>query len=111
MRDRDLAAEVIGVDLFRYKTLAFAYSSALAAMAGALFAPLQGFISPIDFGLLISIQFVAIIILGGLGTVFGSIIGALVLGGLPRMIERLSRDSDLPGISDDKGGPEGLLSR
>jgi len=110
IRDRDLAAEIIGVDLFRYKTMAFAISSAVAALAGALFGPLQGYISPIDFGLLVSIQYIAIIILGGLGTVHGSIIGALLLGGLPRIIEGLAKDVDLPAVAGDKGGIEGIVS-
>ena len=110
VRDRDIAAEVIGVDLFRYKTMAFAISSAIGALAGALFGPLQLFVSPIDFGLFISIQYIAIIIVGGLGTVYGSIIGAFVVGGLPRIIDGLSRDFDLPAVGGDRGGPEGLLS-
>lgn len=110
VRDRDIAAEVIGVDLFRYKTMSFAISSAIAALAGALFGTLQLFISPIDFGLLISIQYIAIIILGGLGTIYGSIIGGLLLGGLPRVIDGLSKDYDLPGVAGDQGGQEGLVT-
>ena len=110
VRDRDIAAEIIGVDLLHYKTKAFAISSSIAALAGALFGVLQSFISPIDFGLLVAIQYIAIIILGGMGTIHGSIIGALVLGSLPRLVENISRDYDLPGVSGDQGGIGGMLS-
>lgn len=110
IRDRDLAAEVIGVDINRYKIMAFAVSSAIAALAGALYGPVQLFISPVDFSLLVSIQFIAIIILGGLGTVYGSVVGAVLIGGLPRIIDQVSRSQNLPGVGGDAGGAEGLLS-
>ncbi len=110
VRDRDIAAEIIGIDLFRYKTMAFAISSAIAAMAGGLYGTLQAYVSPIDFGLLVAIQYIAMVILGGLGTVHGSIIGALFVGALPRVIDGLAKDYDLPGVGGDKGGLEGILS-
>ncbi len=110
VRDRDIAAEIIGIDLFRYKTMAFAISSAIAAMAGALYGTLQSYVSPIDFGLIVAIQYIAMIIMGGLGTIYGSIIGAFFVGGLPRMIDGLSKDFDLPGVGGDKGGAEGIIS-
>lgn len=102
VRDRDLAAEVIGVSLARYKIGAFIISSALAAVGGALYgAAIQQFVSPsewgIPLGLFLSIQYLAIIIVGGLGTVFGAILGALFVGGLPRLVERFS--SSIPGVS------------
>ncbi|MBC8364270.1 MAG: branched-chain amino acid ABC transporter permease [Actinobacteria bacterium] len=110
VRDRDIAAEIIGIDLFRYKTMAFAISSAIAAMAGGLYGTLQAYVSPIDFGLGIAIQYIAIIILGGLGTVHGSIIGALFVGALPRVIDGLAKDFDIPAVGGDKGGSGGILS-
>lgn len=115
VRDRDLAAEVIGVDPSRYKTLAFAISSSLAAVAGALYAPLQDFLTPGGlteaggFGLLMSIQFVAIIILGGLGTIYGSVVGAVLIGTLPEVVNAVTRRTDLPGIAGD-GFSSGLLT-
>ncbi|MCW3011221.1 MAG: livM [Solirubrobacterales bacterium] len=101
VRDRDVAAEVIGVQLGRYKVGAFAISSGLAALAGALFGSYQQFVSPDEFGLVLSIQYIAIIIVGGVGTVFGSIIGALVLGGLPGLIDKYS--DSIPGVSTGSG--------
>ncbi len=99
VRDRDVAAEVIGIDLLRYKTVAFALSAAIAALAGALYAPLQLFIGPADFALLVSIQLIAMAIVGGLSTIYGSIVGAVVITALPRLIDGLSRDFGLPGVA------------
>ena len=96
VRDRDVAAEVVGVKLSTYKVWAFALSSALAAMGGALFGAYQQFVSPDEWSLFLSIQYIAIIIIGGVGTIFGSILGALFLGGLPRIIERYSES--IPGV-------------
>lgn len=99
VRDRDIAAEIIGIDVgvTGYKTQAFAWSAAITALAGALYAPLQLFIGPQDFNLLISIQLIAMIILGGMGTVYGSIIGAVIITAMPRLIEGYS-DGELPLI-------------
>ena len=106
VRDRDLAAEVIGVSAARYKIGVFAVSSAYAAVAGALYgAGIQQFVSPSEFGgqsgLFFSILFIAIIIVGGVGTIFGSILGALVVGALPRVIEEYSES--IPGLSTGPG--------
>jgi len=114
VRDRDIAAEIIGVSLARYKVGAFAVSSMLAALAGALYAVVQQYVSPTEFGsqlgLFLSIQFIAIIIVGGMGTLFGSVLGAFVVGAMPRLIESMSTNTDLPFVSGDKGGPSGFLT-
>ena len=103
VRDRDVAAEIVGVRLGRYKVGAFAVSSALAGMAGALYGSYQQFISPEQWNLFLSIQYIAIIIVGGVGTIFGSVLGALFLGGLPAIVEEYSES--IPGVqataSDD----------
>ena len=95
VRDRDVAAAVIGVDLARYKVAAFAVSSGFAAMCGALFGSYYGYVSPDQWNLLLSIQFIAIIIVGGVGTVFGAIVGALFIAGGPPMIEQYSESIPL----------------
>jgi branched-chain amino acid transport system permease protein len=106
VRDRDLAAEVIGVSQFRYKVGAFAISSAYAAVAGAMYGALQQYVDPEQFGgvrgLFLSIQFIAMIILGGVGTVFGAVLGALVVGSLPFLIKIYA--SDIPLTTWQVGG-------
>ena len=88
IRDRDIAAEVAGVSNVRYKISAFTISSAMAAVGGALYAVNLRFLSPRSpiEELFISIRFVAIIIVGGLGTIHGAIVGALILGPLPELV-------------------------
>lgn len=102
VRDRDLAAEVCGVSLFRSKLGSFAWSSAFAAVGGGLYyATVQPFVAPSAVtgvqGLVLSITYVAIIIVGGLGTIYGSIIGALIVVGLPNVISKYS--SSIPFLS------------
>lgn len=105
VRDRDLAAEVIGVSLLRYKLGAFAVSSAFAAVGGALYlGVVQRNISASSVsgiqGFILSITFVAIVIVGGLGTVSGAIVGALVVQGLPQILQQ--RANLLPFVGDGK---------
>lgn len=102
IRDRDIAAAVIGVDLARYKVASFAVSSALAGMSGALFGSYIGFLRPDGWTLLLSIQFIAMIIVGGVGTVFGSILGALFVVAGPLLIEEYSES--IPLVSSITGG-------
>jgi branched-chain amino acid transport system permease protein len=102
IRDRDLAAEVIGVSLVHYKVGAFVVSSGYAACAGALYASFARYVSPLDFSLFLSIQFIAMIVVGGIGTVYGSMLGAVFLTVLPRAIESIS--GSLPFVSADGTG-------
>lgn len=76
VRDAELAAQTSGVNLRQYKTLAFAISAAYAGVGGALFAPLLGIVTPDNFGLLKSIEFLSMIVIGGIGTIAGGILGA-----------------------------------
>ncbi len=102
IRDGDLAAEVIGVSNARYKIAAFAISSAMASVAGALYAVGLRFITPNEplADLFLSIRFVAIIIVGGMGTVYGAIVGALLLGPLPELVKEFVSvlDVTVPGL-------------
>jgi branched-chain amino acid transport system permease protein len=88
VRDRDLSAEAIGVELSETKIRAFAVCGALAGLSGALYGSYLQFVQPESFGLNLSIQYVAMMIVGGAGTISGSLIGALVIGGLDRVIDR-----------------------
>jgi branched-chain amino acid transport system ATP-binding protein len=89
VRDAETAAESIGLNPLFIKTVAFAVSAALAAIAGALFAPLSGFVTPHTFGFLQSILFVLVVMLGGAGSVAGPLVGAVVVGLLPELLSGL----------------------
>lgn len=106
VRDRDIAAEVMGVSLRKYKALAFTISSFYAGIAGALFYTLTGFVEPGSFNLLLSVQYIAAILIGGVATISGSILGAGFVALLPRLVEEFPRF--LPFISGS--GTGGLLT-
>ncbi|HBB16814.1 MAG: ABC transporter permease [Syntrophus sp. RIFOXYC2_FULL_54_9] len=79
IRDSDIAAEVIGVNLTIYKTLAFAVSAFYAGIAGGLFGFILGFFDPFTFNMILSIIFLVMVVVGGLGTVSGGIMGACLI--------------------------------
>jgi branched-chain amino acid transport system permease protein len=89
IRDDPVAAEAIGVPVFRYKLLIFSISSAFAGLAGAFYAHHISFIAPQNFSFDQSILYLGMIILGGMGSIPGSIIGALVLTIIPEMMRGL----------------------
>lgn len=86
IRDHDIAARVMGIDLVRYKLLAFFMSSFLVGIAGALIALQIRFINVDVFTLILSIEALAAIILGGLGSVAGAVLGAIFLSFLPEAV-------------------------
>jgi len=90
VRDRDVAAEVMGVSLLRTKTLAFAVSSFYAGIAGALLSIVIGRITPENWNLFLSIDFLAVVFIGGLATITGSIMGAVFVVMLPRLVQNLA---------------------
>jgi branched-chain amino acid transport system permease protein len=110
IRDRDLSAEVIGVSLARYKVGAFAWSSAYAALAGALYGLLQQYVSPVEFGLFLAITYLAMIIIGGLGTIFGSVLGALFVWGGRSVIEQNSGQAIFDPLITTGSGEPGIFS-
>jgi branched-chain amino acid transport system permease protein len=83
VRDRDIAAELIGVDVFKYKLLAFGVSSFYAGVAGALWTYYLKIANYEHFTLVTSVQYLAMIIIGGLGSVLGSVFGAVFITLLP----------------------------
>ncbi|HYR73841.1 MAG TPA: branched-chain amino acid ABC transporter permease [Candidatus Acidoferrum sp.] len=86
IRDQDIAAEIIGIDIFRYKLLAFAISSFYAGMTGVLYTYFLGIANYEQFQIGVSIDYLAMIIIGGLGSVLGSIFGAIFVTLLPIVI-------------------------
>jgi branched-chain amino acid transport system permease protein len=83
IRDQDIAAEIIGIDIFRYKLLAFAISSFFAGVTGVLYTYYLGIANYENFQITTSIDYLAMIIIGGLGSVLGSIFGAIFVTLLP----------------------------
>jgi branched-chain amino acid transport system permease protein len=83
IRDHDVAAEIIGVNIFRYKLLAFAVSSFYAGVAGVLYTYYFGIANYEQFQINVSIDYLAMIIIGGLGSILGSIFGAIFVTLLP----------------------------
>jgi branched-chain amino acid transport system permease protein len=89
IRDQDIAAEITGIDIFRYKLLAFAVSSFYAGVTGVLYTYYLGIANYEQFGLDVSIDYLAMIIIGGLGSVLGSIFGAIFVTLLPILIRTI----------------------
>lgn len=79
IRDGEVAAQALGIDLLRYKVLAFAMSGFYAGVAGALYSGLLGFVGPESFDLLQMILHKSAVVLGGLGSVVGSVLGGVLL--------------------------------
>lgn len=87
IRDRDLAAELMGINLFRYKLTSFAISSFYAGVAGSLWVSFMNIVTPEHFPLTLSIEYLAMIIVGGLGSVLGSIYGAIFMVLVPELLK------------------------
>ncbi len=83
IRDQDIAAEIIGINIFGYKLLAFAISSFYAGVTGVLYTYYLGIANYEQFQITVSIDYLAMIIIGGLGSVLGSIFGAIFVTLLP----------------------------
>jgi ABC-type branched-subunit amino acid transport system permease subunit len=90
VKDSEIAAESIGLNPVAIKALAFALSAACAGLAGALFAPLSGFVTPSTFAFLQSILFVLVVIVGGAGTLSGPLVGAAIVVLLPELLAGLA---------------------
>jgi branched-chain amino acid transport system permease protein len=89
IRDRDIAAGVIGVHLAKYKTIAFGVSSFYAGCAGALLYTVSGYLEPGTFNLLLSVQYIAMVLIGGAGTISGAIAGGVFITMLPWLTRKL----------------------
>jgi branched-chain amino acid transport system permease protein len=87
IRDRDISAEVLGIPLLRYKLLSFGLSSFYAGVAGGMWAYFFRVVTPESFPLLMSIFFLAAIIVGGMGTILGAILGAVFMTMVPELLK------------------------
>ncbi len=92
VREDEIAAAATGVDPTRYKVLSFIVGAFFAGVGGALYAHYAGFITPQEFGLVRSIEFVVMVTLGGLASISGAILAAVVLTLLPEVLRNVNRD-------------------
>ena len=107
IRDRDIAAEVMGVPEFRYKRLAFAISSFYAGIGGALFASYNGRVAPVQWSLIFSVDFIAILLIGGIGTMLGTFLGTVFVELTPEVVKTFTE-----WLSEqlEAGGPLGWFA-
>jgi branched-chain amino acid transport system permease protein len=86
IRDSEISAQSMGIGLARYKTASFALSAAITGLAGALYAHKLQFISPEQFGIILSVELAMMIFIGGIGSLHGAVFGAIFLIALPQLI-------------------------
>ena len=108
IRDSEIAARSMGIHLAIYKSIAFAYSAGLMGLAGVLFAHKIAFLAPDIFTILLSIQFLLLVIVGGLGSLHGAVFGAVFVALLPPVIAIL-RDS-IPATFNDVSNGIGIAA-
>jgi branched-chain amino acid transport system permease protein len=115
IRDHEITAQVMGINTPAYKIMIFTLAAAVAGLAGSLYAHYITFINPESFGLHTSILILCMVVLGGMGSIAGSVLGAVILAVLPEMLRQFQAYQDLI-----YGGllvalliwrPEGLLGR
>lgn len=91
IRDRDIAAEAFGIKLSSYKLSAFITSSTMTSIGGCLFAYYRGFVSAEAYSLFLTIEYIAMVIIGGLGSILGAIYGTIFVVLLPYLIEIITK--------------------
>lgn len=114
IRDSDIAASVIGINISYYKTLSFAISAFFAGVAGCLWALYLQFVTPSSFSFMMSVIFLATIVLGGLGSITGSILGAIVMTYLSLQLDKIVEvpllGDLIKGFSDSFMNPSGIAN-
>ena len=108
IREDELAAQAMGINTRNIKLLAFALGASFGGVAGGLFASLQGFVSPESFGLLESIMVLFMVVLGGMGHVYGVLLGALLLTTLPEILRSTASPIQRALFGDVYVDPEAL---
>ena len=91
IREDEIAAEAMGINLARYKVISFAVGTFLAGIGGCLYAHFLNYINPSDFGFLKSIDMLSMIVLGGLGSIPGAVFGASLLSAAPEFLRFMSQ--------------------
>ncbi len=111
LRDSEVAAATMGVDVGRTRATAFLVSSMFAGLGGAFLAIVYGRIVPETFGFVLSIEFLVIVVLGGLGSVNGAILGAIVVFGMPQVLSNYADSLPLVASPGQGGVGPTQLSR
>ena len=112
VRDSEVAAAVMGVDVTRYKAAAFTISSMYAGLSGVLFALIFGRIVPETFSLVMSVEFLAMIVIGGLASIRGAVLGAFFVSMLPKVLDHYSDSLPFLAAPGSGGGVEpGMAAR
>ncbi len=87
IRDNDVSAEIIGIPVFRYKLLSFAIASFYAGIAGAMFSAMQRAAMPQDYSFMHSVMYLAMVLVGGAGSILGTIFGVIFVGLVPFVLD------------------------
>ncbi|MEP9349443.1 branched-chain amino acid ABC transporter permease [Xanthobacter sp. KR7-225] len=110
IRDREMTASVIGISVSRTKILAFVVSSMLAAAGGALYGGYVRYAAPTEWDLLLAVQYLAMIVVGGTGSVLGSVLGALFVTLMPQAVKLASPYLPLVSFTPGDGGIVSLFA-
>jgi branched-chain amino acid transport system permease protein len=86
IREDELASEMMGINIIKYKIIAFAIGSAFAGVGGALYASYMTIITPADFGFMKSIEQLCMLVLGGMGSLLGVVVGVVILTAVPELL-------------------------
>ncbi|MCW9035795.1 MAG: branched-chain amino acid ABC transporter permease [Alphaproteobacteria bacterium] len=108
IRDSEVSAQSLGINLAKYKSIAFAISAGVTGLAGALLGHKVNYLSPDSFNMIVSIQLLLMVVVGGLGSIHGAIYGAIFIGALPQLLAIL-RDYLPPVISQTPGLEPGIF--
>jgi len=108
VRDRELMAGIIGVPVTRYKAYAFVVSAMYAGLGGVLFALVLGRVIPDAFGVALAVEFLAMVVIGGLGSAAGAVAGAAFVVCLPRLLDRYAEHLPFIASSSSISAPGGL---
>ncbi len=108
IKDDEIAAKSMGINTRNMKLLAFSLGASFGGVSGAMFASFQGFVSPESFILMESIVIVAMVVLGGLGNVYGVIIGAILLYAIPEILRLTARPIQESLFGQEIIAPEAL---
>jgi|SRR5690625_688381 len=108
IRDSEVSAQSMGIHVTAYKTLAFGISAGITGLAGALFAHKLSYLAPDAFNIIVSVQLLLMVVVGGLGSLHGAILGAIFIGFLPQALAML-RDVLPANIANTPGLEPGVF--